>query len=47
MFLEGRKLVGVFGGLLGNLGVTTEIPAETDFNDEDGASLRVEGGRFW
>ena len=47
MFLEGRNEVSVFGGLLGDLGVATEVPKETDFHDEDGARLRSEGGRVW
>ena len=40
---EGRLLSGVLGDLV----IGTEVPAESDLYDEDGACLPVEEGRVW
>ena len=36
---------GVLRGLGFELGVTPEVPAKSDFNDDEGAKALVEGGR--
>jgi hypothetical protein len=43
---EGRDETGVLGGLLGDLFVAAEVPAETDLRD-DGSCIPVDGGRVW
>ncbi len=43
--LEGRDEGGVLRGLGFVLGVTAEVPANSDFDDDEGAEALVEGGR--
>jgi hypothetical protein len=43
--LEGRNEGGVLRCLGFELGVATEVPAKSDFDDDEGAEALVEGGR--
>ncbi len=45
MSLEGRDEGGVLRGLGFVLGVASEVPAESDFDDDEGAEALVEGDR--
>jgi hypothetical protein len=45
IFLEGRDEGGVFLGLLVELNVAAEVPAEADLDEDEGALLSIEGGR--
>ena len=45
MSLEGRDEGGVLRGLGFVLGVAAEVPAESDFDDDEDAEALVEGGR--
>ena len=45
VFLEGRDERGVLRGVGFELGVAAEVPAESDFDDDEGAEALVEGGR--
>jgi hypothetical protein len=43
--LEGRDERRVLRGLGFELGVVVEVPAKSDFDDDEGAEALVEGGR--
>ena len=43
--LEGRDDGGVLRGLGFKLGVAAEVPAKSDFDDDEGAKALVEDGR--
>ncbi len=43
--LEGRDEMGVLRGLGFEFGVTSEVPAISDLDDDEGAEALVEGGR--
>ena len=45
MSLEGRDEGGVLRGLGFELGVAAEVPAKSDFDDDESAEALVEGGR--
>ena len=45
VFSEGRDEGGILLGLLAELNVAAEIPAEADLDEDEGALLSVEGGR--
>ncbi len=42
---EGRDEGGVLRGLGFEFGVAAEVPAKSDFDDDEGAEALVEGGR--
>ncbi len=43
--LEGRDEGGVLRGFGFELGVAAEVPAKSDFDDDEGAEALVKGGR--
>ncbi len=45
VFLEGYDERGVLRGFGFELGVAAEVPAKSDFDDDEGAQALVEGGR--
>ncbi len=45
VFLEGRDEWGVLRGFGIELGVASEVPVKSDFDDDESAEALVEGGR--